>query len=399
MRKLPFGFFSLLLILCCCRLMQGWIGEYDQAVRSSLGVYVTLAAFSFIAAIWILISQSYKKIQLTVWDLLPLGLLAVWLYGAFVGLLSGFQPLLVFRNFFGVVIFSFYYLILFSGISKKEASKTLILISALASIAIFVSMALRYPEYYRLSQIITARLLFSPIQLLAFAPVPLLIYLLVSKRQRNESLPWKNAWLICASFLGLVTLTTVVLMKSKGLFLSLIVTQLFLFSILLRHRIVYLAIVQYAFFLVLHAFPGNPLDSFYKLAFTIVSPNNPSNIERSLQALYLWDDSTFLGHGLGAALSNFYIRDSALVYSYEHSLLNLVHKFGVLSVVFFMAYLLPFWKILENLIRKNETVPSLLALGCMTPFFMGLGNPTLFSPEGVLLHSIALFLLRPEKSN
>jgi cell division protein FtsW (lipid II flippase) len=119
---------------------------------------------------------------------------------------------------------------------------------------------------------------------------------------------------------------------------------------------------------------------------------------RISQIIYLVQDFELPGRGLGATLSNGFKRDPVLSYSYEVTLFNLMHKFGLLAVFPILALVMTVLKTAEGFLRPRMEFRFLVALGSTVFLFMGMGNPALYSPTAVIVHASILYLLRPDPS-
>lgn len=149
--------------------------------------------------------------------------------------------------------------------------------------------------------------------------------------------------------------------------------------------------------------------NYHTLVVEMFSENNDANAAsgqmqanaiRYEQMNYLIDDLTFLGKGLGAGLSTGYERDG-MGYGFELVYLNLIHKVGIFSILIFYSYCLTLYRAIKNLYRGYNMRYSATALGAMCFLFPSVGNSYLLSPVAVVLHCVALYLLRetdPQKN-
>jgi hypothetical protein len=121
----------------------------------------------------------------------------------------------------------------------------------------------------------------------------------------------------------------------------------------------------------------------------------PAEGVRSTQAWYLIRDFDLAGHGLGAALSNGFVRDLNLSYAYEITPLNLIHKLGLIALLPLIAIAVPLWRSSAAVLDRRATVAELVAVGYGVFVCMGLANPALYSPSAVVVHSLVLYSMRP----
>jgi len=335
-----------------------------------------------------------EAFHFTPWDLLPAAFIAAWIYSALVGFLSNNPPQLIFRNFFGYLVYSVYFVFISIRITKKEVLRSLATTALFANILTFWAIL---PAIRSMSLAIGTRILFSPIQLFSFLPIVPGIHLLVKQIKQNKSSKDLLLALTLLSFVIISFFTAIVLSHSKGFHLAFAISLCLLFSYELKKWSL-LFLMGYALFVLTHFFPGHGLDFAYKILVGVLDPNDTANYERYRQASFFLDDITVLGRGLGSALSNFYVRDEVYHYAYELSPLNIVHKMGLVSILVFASYAITFDRILRNLLGRVEMLTSLTALSCMAFLFLGIGNPSLFSPESAILHCIALLLLRKSET-
>lgn len=124
----------------------------------------------------------------------------------------------------------------------------------------------------------------------------------------------------------------------------------------------------------------NPLD-------VIFGAQRPGNFERYAQAGELLADVVLVGHGLGAPITSGYNRSVTFPYGFELSYLNVVHKFGVFSVLYFWFLAYSGYRILT---ADRPAMERCTALGLLGYAFPAIGNPILFAVPAVYLHMLAL---------
>jgi hypothetical protein len=122
------------------------------------------------------------------------------------------------------------------------------------------------------------------------------------------------------------------------------------------------------------------------------SGEEASNSIRSEQFDKLVSDFTLLGSGLGSKLSSGYQRDVS-GYGFELTFLNLIHKLGVFVIPIFLSYALTISVSIFRIYRKFQVLESFFVLGCMVYLIPGSGNPLLLSPQAVILHCMAMYII------
>jgi hypothetical protein len=126
--------------------------------------------------------------------------------------------------------------------------------------------------------------------------------------------------------------------------------------------------------------PSNPVDMIF-------GAHSLGNVERYTQARELWNDVVWSGHGLGAPVRSGYSRSVAYPYGFELSFLNVVHKFGVFSILYFAFLSYCGFRIVTSPV---PTVERAAALGLFGYIFVSIGNPVLFLLAAVFLHMLAV---------
>ena len=125
---------------------------------------------------------------------------------------------------------------------------------------------------------------------------------------------------------------------------------------------------------------------------SIISMETATTHPRVIQAQALINDFTFFGKGLGGIVPG-YSRD-LLGYGFELSFHNIIHKFGIISIFMFASFLAPIFYSVQKIIYKSSSLYSYLPLVFMLYLFPASGNPTIFAPVSVILHCVALYLIR-----
>jgi hypothetical protein len=124
--------------------------------------------------------------------------------------------------------------------------------------------------------------------------------------------------------------------------------------------------------------------------------NDTANILRYEQLFYLLNDLTIFGKGLGAVIPE-YSRNLEKPYGFELSYLNLIHKFGVFSLVLIILYCVTLIKAFKNIVKGYNVKYAVIAIGAMCYLLPSIGNPLLFAPQAVVLNCLALYIIRKDK--
>jgi hypothetical protein len=124
----------------------------------------------------------------------------------------------------------------------------------------------------------------------------------------------------------------------------------------------------------------NPID-------TIFAAESLGNMERYAQARELLRDVVPFGHGLGAPITTGFSRSVIYPYGFELSFLNVIHKLGVFSLLYFAFLVYCGFRIVTS---STPIVERAAALGLLGYTFPSIGNPVLFAVQAVFLHMIAV---------
>ena len=339
-------------------------------------------------------------------DLAALVFLIVWVYGLLLGWVLGNSLSFVIRNFAGMLFYIAYFILVCLRAPPEKVYKVtywaalyVMLLTIVLSIAAeLLNIDIDSPAWAFFSGPVRAgeasghRRIFCANQLVLFVVASIALYRLTSLyfRRLLKSLLLAAialyALFVPASrgyILGLIAIIAVLLMAAAAPLMRLRVSKRFLALLL---------------FIALGA--GVVIATGYDdIVLLIFSQEEGGNAIRLEQSSVLLDDCTLFGRGLGAVISSGYTRVSGLDYAFEVVYVNIFHKFGIFAVLLIACYLYTFYAAGKALVRK--TIPAehaCCALGAMGYTLVAFGNPVLFAPSGVLLHCVALYLLRQPSS-
>jgi hypothetical protein len=338
-------------------------------------------------------------------DFIPLFFLFVWNYGLLIGFVYQWPIKHIISNFAGMTIYSVYYALkLNPDVCKNKILKILLIAVVLNTTIIVIISTPKSIHHWSAILLHSYRIFYSVGTLLIFLPAALSIYGLL---HLNDPLDTTNQFLqkIKIPLIILVYIfSTYILVyntNSKGFLLGwlalvAIISGLKLIKIItgknsfsVSDSIGWLFVVTSAIFISISPGPAEEI-----AVNNIFSPVEKSNSIRMEQMEWMIEDSTFWGRGLGASIEG-YQRNSIKTYGFEVVYLNVVHKFGIFSGFVFLGYLLTLLLIIKNLWLNQNTLNTIIALGCMTYLFPSVGNPLIFHPIAVILHVMALYLLHP----
>jgi hypothetical protein len=323
-----------------------------------------------------------------------------WIIGVFIGLINSVNPQYVFRNFFGLLVYLFFPIMLIV-LPSVNSIITTIYIAGICQIC--YSLFNCYDLVTNLSSISILHSFselrgFSSIGTISVFPmftVGLALQILPKKYFNFTLSPFVNKLSNSLSFTFLCLFTLIAPLFSKGFILTIILfsIMIILFSVIytirtgyIRKKSVFLLIV---FIGILYIMPS-PLYDIFISSYTL---QDVSNATRNEQYGYLVSELTILGNGLGSSLKSGYVRDSNMKYGYELTYVNIVHKLGVFSIFLFLSYILTLVIASTRIMRRVYIFESLFVIGLMGYLVVGAGNPLLLSPCAVVLHCVAMYIL------
>lgn len=342
-------------------------------------------------------------------DYISLSFIAVWVYGLLLGLCNGNKIEYVFSNFAGMTCYGFYFIFRLFNL-KISRMINVILVSAVTvsfiSIYIWVYFFLfNSTPFWAKNTISPAlnagiRCLFATMNVifpLFFSSLFLLFYSKVY--YVNIVLLKKTSSFFILFLISLLSLVFVG--ASKGLMLAVIVFLLIIPSAFhlkrvlcgkMNYKMLYFVLFVVLFVIMLERF--DYLVIFEKT----FSDDDVANITRYDQLYYIVDDLIFIGKGLGAVIPGI-IRDFDRPYGVELVYVNIVHKFGIFSLMLFVNWIYCACFLLKLLYNRIFPLYTIIALTSLGYLFSSLGNPLLFHPAMVVLNCFVLYYIRSVRLN
>ena len=370
-------------------------------------IYVVLLVVGLIAAIDVA-QNGNKSNDGGIAEWIPVGLFLVWLYGFLLGVFQGNPTEAVFRNFAGMSCYPIYYVFRQLRFTAMDLVKLLLMAGGLNILVAFVmhySIGARDVVLIHdsIEEFLFENRRFYAQNFVTYLPVIGFLAGVLLVAPRAQILPsWLHRFarspLLLVIMMGFSVYVAIILTLSKGIILSVLVLAALIFALSFAHKS-YPSHRNFAprfFFLTI---TGLILVSamfstrYWELISKSFSVDGAGNAIRYEQADVLLDNIRWFGWGLGAAVgSGGYARD-ALGYGFELSFLNVIHKFGVLSLFVFYTYIHAFAGIVRHFARGREYFVGCVALGGLLFLIPAIGNPTLFSPVSVLLHCSLIYLV------
>jgi hypothetical protein len=359
-------------------------------------------------------------IKINLIDLIPLTMIIIWYYGLILGIARNNNIYFAFRNFFGMNLYLFYYVLIIKKIPTYSIIRVLLYSSAtilILSIILFFLvrfgnldsenpvLKLILGRIYTGSSTGKGRLWFLG-QTLVFILLALSFSRILSPKAVFKKIKFQNK----INFIHII----------KNLFLSVLIFSMCCFVIFfmtdsagnaLAGICILLAIAFCLFFpkilqgklhfgsiifisviaILTSVLILTTYSDIIRKIFT-----SEGNIDRIIQIKYLTDDLTPMGHGLGAIIPG-YSRNEELPYGFEIIYLNIFHKFGIFAIVIMLIYLYTIVTLLKRIMTSHEyekKIMGFICLGALAYIFISIGNPIAFSSTSVLLHCIVLYIIR-----
>lgn len=377
--------------------------------------YYALFFLMFIVWVLKLIIANFKikiiKTRLLLIDLIPLIFFMVWLYGFILGFINKNEPIFIIRNFAGMVAYLFYYIFFIQKLSKERLFKILYISSVLVMLQNIILFLFR--DYLSIdiytNPIITklfGRLIsgsstghsriYYPGQSSIFILLAVTISQIMTSRKYFGENRISFRFFLQVLLFAMASFALLFIPASKGYYLAAIVLLLILtLRIIYSNNKIKLNIKTFIYILIVLLLSISiALLGYYTIVTSIFASDDASNILRYEQMGYLLRDINFVGHGLGAVISG-YQRNTELPYGFEITYLNLFHKFGIIGGgLLMLCYFYSFWIGVKTIKKSINLKYSVTAIGCLGFIFPSLGNPLLFHPQNVLLHCLALLMIR-----
>lgn len=388
--------------------------------------YVSFAAYLFIAVLFHLVSGSHARPSADVgrWhkpevptasvDLIPLIAICVWAYGVIVGLYNGNDPEGIARNFAGMTFYLNYFILRLAAVSTE-----LIISALLAAGVINIAIPLSFGAYAILTGdvstkyvdtagLLAFRVYYSISQVLVLPFFGMcLAGLLFSLRNIPSSNTLqallRNTWLLWTSATVCV-ISGPLLSMAKGLIICYVivfVTVIFVVAYdALGSALGQRSLVRFTpltlMVVVLFAAGIIILETdLYEIIVFTFGDTASGNVIREEQRGELVGDFTLLGKGLGATVASGYTRDD-LGYGFELNYENLIHKVGIFAALIFAGYFYTVYRCATSAFSRNKRLIGLIGISGMAYLVPAYGNPILFAPSFVAMHTLVLMLLANE---
>ena len=193
---------------------------------------------------------------------------------------------------------------------------------------------------------------------------------------------------------AILSFVVILLSFSKGFWLSLSGTIVFIFSLTFLYYFKQFKISKSNIFIILGVplillifLISNPL-IYDGLQFFFSSEAIGNNL-RLEQATYLKNEFSFFGSGFGVPLKSGYLRDE-FGFAFELSYYNFIHKIGVFSFFVFFVYLYLIVFSIKLFLKFGPRFTTILAISSLSFLLAASGNPLLFSSINMIILTILI---------
>lgn len=371
---------------------------YIIFVILSIGVHKTTVSYSktyIVFAIYLFIMTMFLKFKIkypiSITGIIASTFLIVYLYGFITGFLIGNDLVMIISNFAGMLMYSLFFIFYSIDLDLKIIKKLLVIISIfflIATIVAYIIVFIFNNGKFRLIPILNSFQEYKSVEYYSKA------YIYIVYLYSLYQILFLKIRKIIYFILVISTWVAVFLcIKLQGDELAIVVlTAIFLIAYIRNKmgKFGYMIIAMMALLLGVMYF--NQILLFVNYIF---DSNDSGNIVRFTQISGLIKVFNFIGYGLGAPLT-FGYKGS---YGIEVIYLNIFHKFGILSILIFVSYILTFYFSFQILVKSKNNPYDVIPISFLGYLISSLSNPTLFSPPYVLLHVLILLIIKEKFNN
>lgn len=376
-----------------------------------LGVLNTSTIYSYIIFVvlgfGVILLEKWKKRDLTLkldkcYTILVLGVLAMWLWGFFVGLLNGNNVLFVVRNFAGILLYINFFLLQVVDVNVERVIKCVFSIGIFVLVCVLIARVLYAsigaPQVYKTD---TLRWLLGKIDGNDG------VYSRVSIRIASESalfplvsislykVIYTSKKRIFYLLILIITVIEIIWTRSDGYLLALIVLVAIgglgfvVNSGKSRVHLLFAALGMMLLFCIVLV----NTEEIINLILKFFTANDEGNAIRYNQLNSIASELNVFGNGLGATFQTVN-KEKDFPYSIEVIYLNIVHKFGVFALIYFTSLIKTYFDCIKNICINRAVYEMYVCIGLMSYCVIALGNPILFAPQNVIFHTIVLYVLK-----
>ena len=332
-------------------------------------------------------------------------LIFMWWYGFLIGLIRGNEISFIIRNFAGLLLYSYYFLLHISKAKMESVIRMTVAVGITICACVLIARGLYAvigaPEVYKYYGLywLTGKIdgndgnfTRTSIRIASESG----IYILFSIAMYKILYCKKWLYLVLAGVVAIQLIWT----RSSGYILAL-VFLIGLFGIgmcvnIKRDKIHLILVVLCIFMGILIVVGSN--FNFVGAIMTFFSSEDEGNAIRYEQINEILRELSLIGRGLGATFETVNV-EKQFPYSIEVIYLNIFHKFGVVAIGYLIILIKTYWNCLMNICNNHNVYEMYICLGLMSYAVISLGNPVLFAPQNVIFHTIVIYILERVKEN
>ena len=334
-----------------------------------------------------------SKILIFIW----IGNVLSWGYGVLVGLINQVPENLVYRNYFGIIIYLIFPLLLLLLPALKKIFITVACGALIQMVYAIYSIVILIGNPLGALQSSIVRYLYSTGFLVLFPIYAVsMAYFLFPRRKFNNryfrisNSPLQNTVILLITLITLFSL--VIPANSRGFMIALFALSGLLYFVSLSYTFrTGTATISYLIFVLIAIIFIGYLFSFLDIIIQMLSSSEPGNATRSEQYDFIVADLTWWGNGLGSSVAGYNV--GGRTYGLELSYFNIMHKLGVFTIFIFVSYFLTIFVAISRMLKGVFVFEAVFVIGLMGYLVVGIGNPLLLSSLTVMLHCIAMYIL------
>jgi hypothetical protein len=324
--------------------------------------------------------------------LVPMLILSVWLYGLILGFINHNQTTYIIQNFAGMSFYILFWLLPDNSPLILNELYNAAKFQIVLSFVIYFSFLINIPGsmiFYKILPFLTTGSSTGQTRVFYITQVSIFFLFMVQYHHflfKKDGLFKKELlWFI------LSTIVIIFITASKGFILA-FCSFIVISTILVRKKINITKYIYILFIFILLTVVV-VLGGYFNIFTDIFSKTDIANEVRYSQIVFMMDDLTIWGKGLGATIPGI-IRNEEKPYGMEVIYLNIFHKFGVFAILIIISYIITLYLIIKK-IKIFGSFDFLFGLfGLMAFLFLSFGNPDLFASITVVSHVYCLKILK-----
>ncbi len=367
--------------------------------------YIFFGIIVILFFLYTLIRHKIQKFETI--DLIASSFILIWAYGFILGLIKGNNISYVISNFAGMICYFSYFVFVGYKIDIQILTKIILLSGFLLCFLAIASMMSIF--YGNPLPFVDTNISFSSTgQFRIYFPNLAIIYCLLGisfyqilYNNKDYRFMGLNKRIISLIYFILSFVALFFLCASKGFALGIIyvIGIIFLFSYGSQIKRNKLHLSFFFFIFLITVLLSIIITSgYFNIITNMFEKEDISNIARYEQLNFLLADIKLLGNGLGATVPG-YISNPELPYGFELTFINVIHKFGIFSIVLFFNWIYMLSYLFKQCWNKKNIITNVVMLASLGYLFPSIGNPLLFHPSLVILNSIVLYHIKLEKNN